>query len=125
MAESDALSYIVLGRPLGTASTSEGNRVANAARSLGLREGNVLANRIGQRFGLSEMRVEAEGPVEEAALIAGKYLSPRLYVSYGVGLFEPISTFRLRYLLSSRLTLRAESGRGTGADLLYRIERGR
>ena len=125
MAESDALAYIVLGRPLGTASASEGNRVANAAASLGLREGNVLASRIGQRFGLAEMRVAAEGPLEEAALVAGKYLSPRLYVTYGIGLFEPVSTFRLRYLLSARLTLRAESGRDTGADLLYWVERGR
>lgn len=46
-------------------------------------------------------------------------------MSYGVGLFEPISTFRLRYLLSSRWTLTALSGRSAGADLLYGIERGR
>jgi translocation and assembly module TamB len=74
---------------------------------------------------LSEVRIEAEGPLEEAALVAGKYLSPRLYVSYGVGLFEPINTFRLRYMLSSRWTLQAETGKAAGADALYRIERGR
>ena len=125
MVESEALAYIVLGRGLQTASASEGSRVAEAATALGIREGNVLAGRIAQRFGLEEVRVEAEGPLEEASLIAGKYLSPRLYVSYGVGLFEPISTFRLRYLLSGRWTLMAESGEASGLDLLYRIERGR
>ena len=125
MMESEALAYIVLGHPLGMASSSEGNRVANAAVALGIREGNVLAGRIAQRFGLAEVRVAADGPLEEASLVAGKYLSPALYVSYGVGLFEPISTFRLRYLLSGRWTLQAESGRSTSADLLYRVERGR
>ncbi len=99
--------------------------MANAAVALGIREGNVLAGRIAQRFGLAEVRVAADGPLEEASLVAGKYLSPALYVSYGVGLFEPISTFRLRYLLSGRWTLQAESGRSTSADLLYRVERGR
>lgn len=125
MMESEALAYIVLGRPLGTATTTEGNRVANAAASLGIREGNALASRIGQRFGLAEVRVAADGPLEEASLIAGKYLSPTLYVSYGVGLFEPISSFRLRYLLSGHWTLRAETGESEAVDVLYRIERGR
>lgn len=125
MMQSEALAYLILGHPLGSASTSEGSRVAGAAASLGLKGGNLLASRIGQRFGLSEVSIEAEGPLEEAALVAGKYLSPRLYVSYGVGLFEPINTFRLRYMLSSRWTLQAESGKAAGADALYRIERGR
>ncbi|HUF76575.1 MAG TPA: translocation/assembly module TamB domain-containing protein, partial [Longimicrobiales bacterium] len=125
MPQSDALAYIVLGRPLGAASTAEGNRVASAAASLGLRRGDVLAGRIAQRFGLSDARIEADGPLDQAALVAGKYLSPRLYVSYGVGLIEPVSTFRMRYLLSGRWTLTAESGSSAGADLQYRIERGR
>lgn len=125
MMQSDVLGYIILGHPLGSASASEGSRVANAASSLGLKGGNLLASRIGQRFGLSEVRIEAEGPLEQAALVAGKYLSPQLYVSYGVGLFEPTNIFRLRYLLSSRWTLQAETGRAAGADALYRIERGR
>ncbi|MFC1575622.1 translocation/assembly module TamB domain-containing protein [Gemmatimonadota bacterium] len=125
MMQSEALAYIVLGRSLGSASMSEGSRVADAAASLGLKGGNILAGKIGQRFGLEEVRIEAEGPLEEASLVAGKYLSPQLYVSYGVGLFEPVSLFRMRYLLSSRWTLQAESGKAAGADLLYRIERGR
>jgi translocation and assembly module TamB len=125
MTQSEALAYIVLGHPLGQASASEGNRVANAATALGIKGGNLLARRIAERFGLEEVRIEAQGPLEEASLVAGKYLSPRLYVSYGIGLFDPVSTFRMRYILSSKWLLQAETGEGTGADLLYRIERGR
>lgn len=125
MLETEALSYLVLGRPIGQASQSDGNQLQNVATSLGLREGNALTMRLGQRFGLSELRVDAEGPLEQASLVAGRYLSPRLYVAYGVGLVDPVSTFRLRYLLSSKWTLSAESGESVGVDLQYRVERGR
>jgi translocation and assembly module TamB len=46
-------------------------------------------------------------------------------LSYGIGLFDPVSTLRLRYVLSSKWTLQAEKGAATGADLLYRVEAGR
>ena len=61
----------------------------------------------------------------EAAFVAGKYLSPRLFVSYGIGLFQNERALRVRYLLSRRWTIEAESGQATGTDILYRIERGR
>jgi len=125
MDQSNQLSYLLLGRPLGQASPEEGNLMANAATSLGIKGGNLLAERLAARFGLEEARIETEGGYEEASLVLGKYLSPRLYVAYGVGLFEAANTLRIRYLLSSRWTLEATTGEATAADLLYTIERGR
>ena len=56
----------------------------------------------------------------------GKYLSPRLYISYGIGLFEPVSTFRIRYLFNEHMTFQAEaSATQSGADVFYTFERGR
>ncbi len=124
MAESEALAYLVLGRPLGEASRTEGNAVSKAAESLGLRGGNLLARRIAATVGLDEARIETRGSLEQASFVAGKYLSPKLYVSYGIGLFDHASTFRVRYLLSSRWTLVGETGTETSTDILYRIERG-
>ncbi len=124
MAESEALSYLILGRPLGEASRTEGNAVTRAAESLGLRGGNALARRVATTVGLDEARIETRGTLDQASFVAGKYLSPKLYVSYGIGLFDHASTFRVRYLLSSRWTLVGETGRETSTDLLYRIERG-
>lgn len=55
----------------------------------------------------------------------GKYLTPSLYVSYGVGLFEPVNTLRLRYTISRRWRLVTESSTAaSGGDLIYHIERG-
>lgn len=125
MTEAEALSYVVLGRPLSDAGSTEDGRLVNAAATLGLRRSNAITSRIAPLLGLSEVRVDADGPLEEAALVAGRQFSSKLYVSYGVGLFQPVSTFRIRYLLSRRWTVLAESGAATGADLLFRIERGR
>ncbi|MDJ0767063.1 MAG: translocation/assembly module TamB domain-containing protein, partial [Myxococcota bacterium] len=125
MLQSDALSYLILGRPVSELSQREGGQLTNAAASLGLRGGNMLAQRIGQRFGIDEARIETDGAWREASFFAGKYLSPRLYVSYGIGLFESSSLFRVRYLLSPRWTLQAETGERTSTDINYRVERDR
>ena len=55
--------------------------------------------------------------------MVGRYLSPKIYVSYGIGLIEAFNTFIVRYQLSKRWQLKAESGEAHGADLLYTIER--
>ena len=125
MSQNSALHYIVTGRAPGEGSGADGSLLSRAASSLGLRGSNVLASSLGQGFGLDEARIESEDGFHEASFVAGTYLSPSLYVSYGIGLFDPISTLRLRYLLSKKWTLQAETGAETGADLLYRIERGR
>lgn len=126
MTESETLSYLLLGRPLNRAEPQEGDRLANAAMSLGIKGGNLLAKKLAARYGLEEARIESDdGSLEQASLVVGKYLSPRLYVGYGVGLFEAVNTFRIRYLINEKWNLQAESGEGTSADVLYTIERGK
>jgi autotransporter translocation and assembly factor TamB len=125
MEQGRALQYLVLGHPLGETSGTQGSLASKAASSLGLRGGNVLARSVGKGVGLDQAQIETKGDLKEASFVAGKYLSPNLYVSYGIGLFDPVSTIKLRYLLSSKWTLQAEKGAATGADLLYRIEAGR
>ena len=51
----------------------------------------------------------------------GRYLNPRLYVSYGVSLTEQLNTFKARYTLGDHWTLRAEVGQAEGLDLVYTI----
>jgi translocation and assembly module TamB len=61
--------------------------------------------------------------MEESSLVLGKYLSPRMYISYAVGLFDQLNTFRIRYSLSKRWAVQTEAGVATGADLLFSMER--
>ncbi len=127
MSQTDALAYLVLGHPLGQTTTpEEGSAVAKAATSLGIAGGNLLGKKIASRFGLETARVEARHGLESAALVVGKYLSPKLYVEYGIGLFDPVSTLRLRYILSRKWSVSAEtSGEANGADVLYTVDAGK
>ncbi|UCE72303.1 MAG: translocation/assembly module TamB domain-containing protein, partial [Nitrospiraceae bacterium] len=123
MDQGDALSYLLLGRPMNELSRSQGGQLQNAALSAGLSGGGLLAQKIGATFGLEDVDVEQGETIEESSLIIGKYLSPNLYVSYGIGLFEPINTIRMRYNLSRRWLLQTEYGIESGGDVLYKLER--
>jgi translocation and assembly module TamB len=60
----------------------------------------------------------------QAAVNIGFYLLPRLFVSYGIGLFEAGNVLSGRYELSQRWGVRVVSGeRDTGVDLSYAIDR--
>jgi len=53
MEESDILSYLLLGRPTNQASGTEGAVLTNAAASLGLSGGDLLARKLGKTYGLN------------------------------------------------------------------------
>jgi translocation and assembly module TamB len=106
-----------------SASSGDGAAMGQAALALGLAGGDTLARRLGDQFGFDDVRVESNDTGNEASLVVGRYLSPKLYVSYGVGLVDSLNTINLRYQLSKRWQLEAESGEVQGADLLFTIER--
>ncbi len=120
MDQSDALSYLMFGRPMNRLSNSEGGQLQNAAYVSG---GGLLAKKIGAAFGIRDVEIEKGETQQQTALVLGKYLSPKLYVSYGIGLFEPVNTIRMRYTLSPIWQLQTEYGVESGGDILYTIER--
>lgn len=127
MGQSDALAYIVTGKPLSEVGSGEGegDMLQTAARSLGTAAGGLLAKNIGKRLGVDEVGIkESEGIGGAAALTVGQYLSPRLYLSYGVGLFEPGEVITLRYKISKDLHLEALNGtKDSRAGIEYRKEK--
>jgi translocation and assembly module TamB len=122
MEQSDALSYVVLGRPLRGASGEESEQLNQAAGALGTAGGNLLARGIGSRVGL-DLGVETLSDVGGPAFTAGKYLSPSLYVGYGQGLFNAQTVFILRYKFFERYEIEVLSGREQKAGVNYRLER--
>ncbi len=124
MQESEILSYLILGRPLETGSSGDQAALANAAILFGMYQGNQMAEGFGKQLSLDEAYIESGSSSREASFVAGKYLSPDLFVSYVAGLFGNADYFRVRYSLSSHWTLQGESGSRSGGDILYRFERG-
>ncbi|MDE2138922.1 MAG: translocation/assembly module TamB domain-containing protein [Gammaproteobacteria bacterium] len=88
--------------------------------------GQLLASELGQQIGVQDVSVQnvtlANGG-SAPAMFLGKYLSPRLYISYGTVFGQPFNTLRLQYTLGARWMLQAETGFASGADLIYSIER--
>lgn len=128
MSQEEQLSWLVLGRSLETTLKSDREtELAGAAASLGLTGGDLLAQQLAPRLGFDEVSLGARPgeTADLARLTIGKYLSPKLFVSYGVGLFQPGHFFRLQYDLSKRFKLVGESGLQQGGDVLYSIESGR
>jgi translocation and assembly module TamB len=127
MGQSDALAYLVTGKPLsevGQGDADEGDMLQTAARSLGTAAGSLIAKNIGQRLGIDEFGVTDNEAIGGAALTIGQYLSPRLYLGYGVGLFEPGQVITLRYKLSRSLSLEVlNATQDQRAGLEYRKER--
>ncbi|MGH8238159.1 MAG: translocation/assembly module TamB domain-containing protein, partial [Steroidobacteraceae bacterium] len=126
MSQANALSYLVAGKPIEEigASDSEAGAMQTAARSLGAAGGGLLAKSLGKRLGVDELSVKDDEMIGGAALTVGQYLSPRLYLSYGVGVFEPGDVVTLRYKLSDELALQTQRGpEDTRAGIEYRIEK--
>lgn len=126
MSQSNALSYLVAGKPIDQIGSgdSEAGAMQTAARSIGAAGGGLLAKSLGKRLGVDELAVKDEEMIGGAALTVGQYLSPRLYLSYGVGLFEPGDVITLRYKLSESLALKTQRGpEDTRAGVEYRIEK--
>ncbi len=104
-----------------TAATAQAQQ-ATAANELLTQGGAILAQELGSRIGLPDVSLETDVN-NETSLVLGKYLSPRLYVSYGVGLTQALNAIRLQYSLGDHWTVRTVAGQIKGADLVFSVER--
>jgi translocation and assembly module TamB len=82
----------------------------------------MLGQQYGSLVGIEDVSLESD-ITNETSLVLGRYLSPRLYVSYGISLTESLNVIKLRYTLGDHWSVRIEAGQARGADLVYSIER--
>lgn len=124
MPDADVLSYIVLGQPM-SGDRSKSTILAAAAESLLTGSGSeTTLSRLKRQFGPDTVDTKSEniGGTTQSVVTVGKYLHPKLYVSYGRSLFSENYYVTLRYTLSRRWEVESKAGTQTGANLYYRIE---
>jgi translocation and assembly module TamB len=125
MSQSQALAYLLFGHGIQQNNGQENSVYQQAASAIGIAGGTYLTKSLTKHVGIDTVSVENasrySNDSNQASLFLGKYLSPRLYVSYGVGIYEPINLLRIRYTLSRHWALEAESGTISGADILFNI----
>ncbi len=122
LGQNQIASLLVTGRTLDSLQDGGSQNAGQSREALLAQGGALIAGRLGEQLGLKDLVVEsdAENP---SSLVLGTYLSPRLYVSYGISLAESINTFKLRYTLGDRWTLKTEAGENRSADVVYTIDR--
>ena len=111
--QSQIVSLILAGGSFESAQTRGGNVALGQGVAM-------LAQQYGGAVGIQDAGLESDIN-NETSVVLGRYLNPRLYVSYGISLTEQLNTFKARYTLGDHWTLRAEVGQAEGADLVYTI----
>lgn len=118
--QSQVVSLILAGGGLESTQSGDPNK---AGRDALLAQGSaILAQQLGQRIGIEDVGIE-QNLSNETSLVFGKYLSSRLYISYGISLAETINTLKMRYSINDRWTLRTEASKETSAEIVYTVEK--
>jgi len=115
-------SLLLVGQTLDSLQSRDRAALGASRPDLVTQGGGILAGQLGRYVGLDEVSVQTSADYD-ASLVLGKFLSPRLYVSYGISLTQAINTFKLRYTIGDRWVLAGEAGEVASADLLFTVER--
>jgi translocation and assembly module TamB len=124
MPDADILSYIVLGQPASGDASKSALLAATAEALLSGGGSESTLSQLRRQFGPDtvDMKSKTVGGTTQSIVTMGKYLQPKLYVSYGRSLFSEEYYVTLRYTLSKSWEVESKAGAQTGANLYYRIE---
>ncbi len=122
--DGDIIAVMLTGRPFAEmGSQQDSNALMGAITTLGINQGQSFTNQVRNQLGLDTLAITSTGDTSNSSLTLGKYLTPKLFIRYGVGLFETESTLSVDYSISERIKLEAKSGSTQSVDLKYTVER--
>jgi len=123
LSDGDILAVMITGRPMSEIGTEQdGNALVGAATSLGINQTQGIVTQIQDQLGLDTLSIDSRGDVSDSSLMLGKYITPRIFVRYAVGLFETESSLAVEYTVNDRVRLEATSGQSQSIDLTYTVE---
>ncbi len=122
MSDGETMSYLVRGRGLDTGASNDGIAMALSVGS-SLVNQTALVEELNRIPGVSNLAFGAEGTTEQdTAATVGGYIGERLYLSYGMGIYEPINVLTARLYLKTRLWLEVVSRLENSVDLYYSFD---
>ncbi|MGV8891776.1 MAG: translocation/assembly module TamB domain-containing protein [Burkholderiaceae bacterium] len=118
--DTEKLSWLVLGHGTNSASASQFDALSTAANALfGATQGASLQARMAQSIGIDEFGIGRAQGLETTVLTFGKRISSRAFLTYEQGVSGASTLVKLRYMLSKRFSVQAETGTSTALDLFY------
>ncbi|MEO0436869.1 MAG: translocation/assembly module TamB domain-containing protein [Pseudomonadota bacterium] len=119
--EREVLSYLLRGRGPDVGAGADGTAMALSLGATALNQLGALGA-LNAIPGLSQVQLSAEGEQGDTQATISGYVGERLYLSYGVGIYEPVNALTARLYLQSRLWLEVVSRLESSLDLYYRFD---
>ncbi|UUM30884.1 autotransporter assembly complex protein TamB [Vibrio japonicus] len=120
MPQANALSYLLRGQDIDA--ESGGNAMTTALIGLSLAKSGRVVGALGEAFGVQDLQLDTAGSGDSSKVTVSGYLLPGLQVKYGVGIFDSVGEFTVRYRLMKDLYLEVVTGMSSAVDILYQFE---
>lgn len=121
--QDEALSYLLTGRSLeNSGEAGSGGAIGAALLGIGLAKSGKLVGGIGEAFGIQDLSLGTQGVGDNSKVTVSGNITPRLQLKYGIGLFDGLAEFTVRYKLLPQLYLQSVSGVNQAFDLLYHFD---
>ncbi|HIV15409.1 MAG TPA: translocation/assembly module TamB domain-containing protein [Candidatus Avisuccinivibrio pullicola] len=124
MSDNEVLSYILYGHGLDKNTSLNQSSTNSSQMLLGLGLGSTtgLVNALVGAFGVQDVSFNATGSGDETQVAVQGYLTRKIRISYGYGVFNAVGEFKLRYEFMRRLYAEFVSSVDQAADLIYSFE---
>ncbi len=122
MSQNEILSYMLYGHGLEKNSNDPDSSSATLLMALGLGTTTGLMNSITGAMGMNSVQFQSSGSGEETQVGVQTYITNRIMMSYGYGVFTSVGEFKLRYELMRKLYAEFVSSLDQAVDLIYSFE---
>ncbi|MGN1280531.1 MAG: translocation/assembly module TamB domain-containing protein [Succinivibrio sp.] len=124
MSQNEILSYLLYGHGLekNSFAGNNDNSGAQLLMTLGLGTTTGILNSVVGVFGMNGVQVGSSGSGDETQVELQTYLTNRVRLSYGYGVFNSINEFKLRYEIMRKLYVEYISSIDQSVDLIYSFD---
>ncbi len=122
MSQNEIMSYLLYGHGLDKNTNLNEGSNASMLVGLGVSSASGLVNSLVGAFGVQDVQVNATGSGEETQVQVQGYITRRIRVGYGYGVFNAVGEFKLRYEFMRRLYAEFVSSVDQAVDLIYSFE---
>lgn len=122
MSQNEILSYLLYGHGLDKNSNDPDSSSMQLLTALGLGTTTGLVNSLAGALGMNSLQFGSSGSGEQTQIGVQTYITNKIMMSYGYGVFTSVGEFKLRYELMRKLYAEFVSSLDQAVDLVYSFE---
>lgn len=122
LSQNEILSYILYGHSLDKNNANQEGANSALLLGLGLSSTTSIVNSVVGALGVQNLQFGSAGSGDDSQVQVQGYITRKLRISYGYGLFSAVSEFKLRYELARKLYAEFISSVEQAVDIVYSFE---